>query len=338
MKKKLVFLFPALLLFACSSEAPSPMDPTNDTNERIVDFSVSTFEQTTLPLLNRNVEKSILATIKGPDKVFITYAAYNKTNGNFVKHKDYMLPYSAKPQAMIKDTLSPGQYTICIGLQYMQEATPLAQPNIIKNYSDAEFNYSPSNAYFFKTYDIDLTTNSATNEAILPRITGAAEIFIRDILTLTNTDENVIIGAYNIPQAFKIKTETAVTPTNPLTASYEATIPLIYFSTVRGNSFQEDYPNEPVYPFPAAFTGGFTNTGGVASSVFPQTYYKYIHTMPTNSMYFEIKAGTATKKVTGFSVETNTLTRLSGEFNVLKENNTNVSINDTWNPVVIQQY
>lgn len=337
MKKILFFVAIATALFSCSSDDPATSGPDEQGEPREVKFEVSTFTETTKPLDS----KSTLKAVGTKQSTTFTYVVYKKSTGAYVKHQEFVKPYAAKPTLELKDVLTADQYIICIAMQYVQDGECIAQPDLTgkKKYTDAVFRYSPASPCFFQTFEIDITKTGITQAAVLPRITGATEIYVTDIAKVSVA--NVTIGAYNIPQAFKVSTQVAV-KTSPAVTSFEVTSPVSYFTTV-SNYYKEDkrayYPKNELLPFPASFTGGYKAGGICEGGYYPETYYRYIHSVPTTDIYFQISDGTTTKKVAGVKIEKNTLTVLSGEFNALKDNVINVSTDDTWNAEkIVQEY
>lgn len=325
MKKTFLGIASSLLLFSCSTNSFDPVFPEEEL--RIVNFQVSTFEQNLKPMQRAN------PTPGSQQSTTFHYVVFSKATGNFVKQKNFVSNYDANPSMVLKDTLEAGQYTVCIAMQYVQDGAIIAQPNLTKNYNEATFNYTPASAVFFETYDIDVTQEGYTADAKLSRVTGATEIYITDVKKLGDID--ITIGAYNIPQAFKVSTLESI-KTDP--TNFSITFPIEYY-TFANHYYKDNYPGKEILPFPAIYTGAFKGPMGTGiAGTYPETFYRYIHSMPTTDLYYEIAAGSETKKIENVKIESNKITTLTGEFAALRDNGFNITIDDSWETGIDQPF
>jgi len=325
MKKILFSIAASLTLFACSSDQPGEAVGVDGGDKYPVTFNVSAFSESTSPL-RANV------TAPGSDqKAAFTYAIY-KATGEFVKTSTLIATY-ASPAVTFNDELEPGAYKVAFAMQYVQNGQAFAQPNMNVAFNNATFEYSPSSDCFFKTENLTVTTNGGSlSNVSLPRVTGAAEIYITNIEAIgnmaANSTDKIKIGAFNIPSAFKISDLSVVT-TNP--NQFEKEFLIVYYTY--GNHY---YPENASIPpaeraFPAAFSGIYQQGGAT-----PETFYRYIHTMPTTAMTFKITKGAEVKTINGFEVKANQLTKLKGSFS--GQNNINVSVDTNWGQVLEQTF
>lgn len=314
MKKILLSIAASVALFSCGSE--SPITPSTESEAKTVKFQVSAFNSSTEPLRAAITESGRL------QKAAFTYAVY-KSTGEFVKTNNYYAEYNS-PNIQFTDELVAGSYKIIFAMQYVQNGEAFTQPNLNNSYNSATFEYSPSSDCFFKTYDLTITDKGEELTAQLPRITGATEIYITNIESIGNlSKDNIKIGAFNIPNAFKISD---LTPVTNSPNQFEKEFRMVYYYALRGNYYYPEGTTSVKRPFPAVFSGGFNDLGICEGGIYPETFYRYIHTMPTTDMFFKISVGSEYVVVSDFEVKANTLTKLTGGYNV----KSNVSVNTNW--------
>ncbi|MDU1906719.1 MAG: hypothetical protein E6772_18300 [Dysgonomonas sp.] len=330
MKKVLFSIAASLALFACSSDQPG-LPGVEEGGKYPVTFNVSAFSESTSPL-------KAIATTPGTDqKAAFTYAIY-KATGEFVKTNTLTAPY-ASPAVTFNDELEPGAYKVAFAMQYVQDGQAFPQPNLNVAFNNATFEYSPSSDCFFKTADLTVTTNGGNLSSVaLPRVTGAAEIYITNIEAICNMDagttDKIKIGAFNIPNAFKISDPTQVISTTP--NQFEKEFTVVYYHVNGDFYYYKKGTPSSERAFPAVFSGGWSQGVGNEGGEIRETFYRYIHTMPTTAMIFKITKGAEVKTISNFEVKSNQLTKLKGSFS--GQNNIDVSVDTSWGQVLEETF
>ncbi|GEM_PF-2833654 len=329
MKKVLFSIAASLALFACSSDQPG-LPGVDEGGKNPVSFEVSAFSESTSPL------KAIVTTPGTAQKAAFTYAIY-KSTGEFVKTGNFIAEY-ANPAGQFQEDLEAGTYKAIFAMQYVQDGKAFAQPNLNVAYNNATFEYSPSSDCFFVAQDLVVKAGSNTVTAKLTRITGAAEIYITNIDAICDmsagTKDKIKIGAFNIPNAFKISDPKQVISTTP--NQFEKEFTVNYFHVNGDFYYYKKGTPSSERAFPAAFSGGWSQGIGKEGGDQPETFYRYIHTMPTTAMTFKITKGAEVKTISGFTVEKNRLTKLKGSFSGNSE--INVSVDTNWGLVYEQTF